>query len=223
MAASHARTSSALSNHLRVDGISVSFADRRVLTDVSFVVAAGERVGLIGENGSGKSTLLKVAAGLMRPDAGTVRAVAPGGESPGIGLLHQEPPFGPMVTVGEAIESAVAGSRTAVAAVDRAARALADAPPEDATAADAYARALETAERIGAWDVDARIASMLAGLGLAEVPRDRPTGRLSGGQRERIRPGTRCGRQQLRTVRRRRLGEHRHRCSRLDPHARSLC
>ena len=59
--------------HLRVDGISKSFPDRRVLTDVSLTVSAGEVVGLIGENGSGKSTLLRIIAGLLEaPTAGEV-------------------------------------------------------------------------------------------------------------------------------------------------------
>lgn len=40
------------------------------LEDVSFEVAAGEAVGVIGGNGSGKSTLIKLVAGLLRPTAG---------------------------------------------------------------------------------------------------------------------------------------------------------
>lgn len=42
------------------------------LRDVSFDVAAGSTLGLIGHNGSGKSTLLKIAAGILRPSEGSV-------------------------------------------------------------------------------------------------------------------------------------------------------
>lgn len=42
------------------------------LRDVSFEVAAGQTIGLIGANGSGKTTLLKIMAGVMEPDAGEV-------------------------------------------------------------------------------------------------------------------------------------------------------
>ena len=178
-------THSNSATHLRVDGISMSFADRRVLTDVSFIVSAGELTGLIGENGSGKSTILRIIAGLTTPDAGTVRVTAPGGRTPRIGLLHQQPPFHPSSSIAEAVESAVAQLRAAATAVDVAAAALA-AAPDDETAARVYAEALETAEKLGAWDVDSRIDAMLAGLGLSNLPRERLTGQLSGGQRSRL-------------------------------------
>jgi lipopolysaccharide transport system ATP-binding protein len=42
------------------------------ITDVSFAVAHGEAVGLIGSNGSGKSTLLKIVAGILQPTQGTI-------------------------------------------------------------------------------------------------------------------------------------------------------
>jgi len=43
------------------------------LTDVSFEVAQGGTLGLIGHNGSGKTTMLKVIAGILRPTKGIVR------------------------------------------------------------------------------------------------------------------------------------------------------
>jgi ABC-type polysaccharide/polyol phosphate transport system ATPase subunit len=54
-------------------------SDRAVLAldDVSFTVARGEVVGLIGRNGAGKSTLLRVAAGIAPPSRGSIRAEGP--------------------------------------------------------------------------------------------------------------------------------------------------
>ncbi|WNM26819.1 ABC-F family ATP-binding cassette domain-containing protein [Demequina capsici] len=170
---------------LVVDGVSFSYPDRRVLTAISLTVAGGERVGLIGENGSGKSTLLRLAAGALAPDAGSIVATSSGGWTPRVGLLRQEPPFGDEQTVAEALEAAIAPARDAADAVDALGAALAD-HPDDAAVAGAFADALEEAERLDAWSADARVGTMLAGLGLASVPRTRPTGRLSGGQRARL-------------------------------------
>lgn len=178
-------SSSGTISHLRVDGLSVSYPDRRVLTDVSFVVPAGQRVGLIGENGSGKSTLLKAAAGILDPTAGTVRAQIPGVSDPQIGLLHQEPPFESQETVAEALEQAIAPAREAARGVVELGALLAKSP-DDQRVANLYSRVLEEAERLEAWEIDTRVATMLSGLGLADIELNRPTGRLSGGQRARL-------------------------------------
>ncbi len=44
-----------------------------ILKEISFDVAKGEAVGLIGPSGSGKSTLLMTLAGLERPDSGSLK------------------------------------------------------------------------------------------------------------------------------------------------------
>ena len=57
---------------LELAGISKSYGDNRVLTNVSLTVRRGERVGIIGPNGLGKSTLLKIAVERLDADAGHV-------------------------------------------------------------------------------------------------------------------------------------------------------
>lgn len=173
------------SAHLRIDGISRSFQDRRVLTDISFVVAWGQRIGLIGENGSGKSTLLRIAAGISVPDTGTVDVVGASGLAPRVGLLHQSHTFQYTDTIGSALESSIALVRLAVANVNNCALRLADSP-DDQAVAGAFAEALDHAERLSAWDVDARVSAMLSGLGLGGLPRERNVAELSGGQRARL-------------------------------------
>jgi cobalt/nickel transport system ATP-binding protein len=56
-----------------VAGVSVRLGGRAVLDDVSFAVAPGERVVVLGVNGCGKTTLLRLLDGLAFPDAGEVR------------------------------------------------------------------------------------------------------------------------------------------------------
>lgn len=174
--------------HLRFDGVSASFGTHRVLTNVSFAVPAQGVTGIIGENGCGKSTLLRLAAGLMPVDAGTITAVGPGGTRPRIGFLPQTPQVTPHETIEQTLESAIAYLRSITRTIEQAATLLAhsDSAAERTEAAEAYAAALEQAERLDVWDIDARVNATLDGLGLSHLPRHRPTSHLSGGQLSRL-------------------------------------
>jgi len=55
---------------LEIETLCKSFADQRVLRDVSLTVDRGECVALLGPSGCGKTTLLNVVAGLIAADAG---------------------------------------------------------------------------------------------------------------------------------------------------------
>jgi putative ABC transport system ATP-binding protein len=57
---------------LKLSGVTKRFGGRTVLNNISFEVAAGEYVAVIGESGIGKSTLLNVIAGLEPVDTGKI-------------------------------------------------------------------------------------------------------------------------------------------------------
>src|SRR5262249_46356156 len=55
-----------------VRGISKRFKKTRILEDITFDVAEGESLVLLGASGSGKTTILRIIAGLEQPDKGSV-------------------------------------------------------------------------------------------------------------------------------------------------------
>jgi ABC-2 type transport system ATP-binding protein len=56
-----------------VERLTKTYGNFRAVDDVSFVVQAGEIVGLVGPNGAGKTTIIHMILGLILPNAGTVR------------------------------------------------------------------------------------------------------------------------------------------------------
>ncbi len=57
---------------IKVSNLSKSFATRRVLDAVSFIINPGEVAGVVGPNGAGKTTLLRIIAAVDAPDGGSV-------------------------------------------------------------------------------------------------------------------------------------------------------
>ncbi len=58
---------------IELQGVSYSYAERPLFSDLDFAITAGMRVGLVGPNGSGKSTLLRLLQGELAPTSGTLR------------------------------------------------------------------------------------------------------------------------------------------------------
>jgi len=57
---------------VRLQGISKSFDNQKVLNQVDLNIDRNERIGIIGPSGTGKSTILRIIAGLLAPDQGQV-------------------------------------------------------------------------------------------------------------------------------------------------------
>jgi len=100
---------------LELDDVSVTAGDRPLLSDVSWQLGPGDRVGIIGANGTGKTTLLRLLSGdLPVPVAGPVTTTGHmvRGSTVQLGCLTQEPPaVDPDLRVLEAAER-VRGSAT---------------------------------------------------------------------------------------------------------------
>jgi len=58
---------------VEAEGLSKSYGEKRVLSNVRFNIERGDRVALVGVNGAGKSTLIKLLTGVEQPTAGTVK------------------------------------------------------------------------------------------------------------------------------------------------------
>lgn len=61
-------------NHvIEIDGLSVNYGNKRVLTNIHMDVSGGHVYGVIGPNGAGKSTLFKSILGLIEYNSGTIK------------------------------------------------------------------------------------------------------------------------------------------------------
>jgi ATP-binding cassette subfamily F protein 3 len=168
---------------LQVSNISKRYGDVAVLEGVSFVVNAGERVGLIGPNGSGKTTLLRCILGHEGADRGSVMLTPPHLR---VGYLAQGLVYQPGDSVGDlllgrshrqGIEAKVARLAQAIALADEAGQ---------AELFDAYNAALMELEALGEEPGAHQAEAVLAGLELDDVSLDTALDILSGGQKTRL-------------------------------------
>ena len=158
--------------------LSGGHAHRTLFSNLSFTVAPGDVIGVVGANGAGKSTLLSLLSGAATPQGGTV-STAPSDAF--VGWLPQEHER----IDGESI-AAYIGRRTgcteATLAMESSAEALGSGKSEDD---DRYAAALDHWLACGAADLDDRVPATLAELGL-DVDSDATMTGLSGGQAARV-------------------------------------
>lgn len=166
---------------LHVHGLRKDYGAATILSDISFVINAGEHVGLIGPNGAGKSTLLRIIVGQDRPDAGSVGL--PTGAV--VGYLAQAFESALGATVGAAVAAAQADYTAAAGELEAAGIAMAAATDLDA-ALTRYDTALAAFEALGGYEREHRAAAVLEGLGLGHTDPATLVAELSGGQKTRL-------------------------------------
>ena len=106
------------------DHVSKSFGATRAVSDISFTIAPGEVLALVGENGAGKSTLMNLLVGALDPDEGSIEIAAPSGpHGRPVAMVHQELSLFDNLTVAENLELDRTGGGAVIA--ERASRAAA--------------------------------------------------------------------------------------------------
>ena len=151
------------------------------MQDVSFRVAPGDKIGLVGRNGAGKTTLTKILAGDSLPAAGSVHA------SGTVGYLPQDPRTGdPEVLARERILSA----RGLDDVVRRLRQAETDMGSDDVAVREKAMRRYERADAElhagGGYAAESEAAQIASSLGIEERVLGQPLRTLSGGQRRRV-------------------------------------
>lgn len=163
-----------------VQNLSKSYGIEPLLTNVSFSVNAGERIGLVGPNGCGKTTLLRLIVGLETPDSGIVHFMP---AELRYGYLPQGAEFEPDDTIGRYIARCEGDLPALSARLAELAASLAGQPDQPQLQAeyDATLASLEDAATFAG-----RGQQVLASLDLDSLPPDIPTAALSGGQKTRL-------------------------------------
>ena len=162
--------------------VSLAFAGRDILKNVSVNLQAGSKAALTGANGAGKSTLIKVMAGLVQPDSGSRVAQKDARISylPQSGLTHHG------CTLREEADKAFAFGYELTAELEKIGDALKSNPPNTNALLEKHDAILTALEESG-WNRRAVTAEqVLIGLGFSHADLDRRTEEFSGGWQMRI-------------------------------------
>lgn len=154
-----------------------------VLHDVSFVINASDRVGIVGSNGVGKSTLLRLLVGQEEADAGSI-AFAPAVES---GYLPQTTPDFYGQTLQDLILESVGNLRLLEERMHQLEMEMARASEEQLSILlEEYTAVSTRFQDRGGYELDYKIDMIMEGLQLAYLPRTQEVATLSGGEKARV-------------------------------------
>ncbi|WP_183096034.1 ABC-F family ATP-binding cassette domain-containing protein [Nocardioides stalactiti] len=166
---------------ITVHQLEVRAGARLLMEDVTFRVAAGDKVGLVGRNGAGKTTLTRILAGESLPAGGTVAAT---GE---VGYLPQDPRSG---DPDQLARDRILSARGLDEVVRRLRQAELDMGSDDVAVREKAMRRYERADAElhagGGYAAESEAATIAHSLGITDRLLGQELKTLSGGQRRRV-------------------------------------
>lgn len=166
---------------LRVIDLGIDFGDAMLFSGVTFGIAAGEKVGIVGPNGCGKTTLLKIIAGALCADRGVVDFAG----NPSLALLPQHVLDFGQITVGELLAPVFVAARAELSRVQEELQERFTNTTNhqgDLDLLREYDLAYEEFEAAGGYAFETKLDLLLQELGMSTVDLCRQLTNLSGGQ-----------------------------------------
>ena len=161
-------------NYLSVENLSKAFGERKLFSNISFGIAQGQKIALVGINGAGKSTLMKIIMGLEIPDTGQVAL----NQSVKIAYVHQNPVFESNLSIYQTIFDQ--SNSEILQVIESYHKAMLD-DERGIDNSDEMSKLFEKMDALQAWDFEYQVKEVLGKLGLHDT--ELPVGNLSGGQR----------------------------------------
>jgi len=166
--------------------IGIHFNGKYLFEDISFLIRADDKIGLIGKNGAGKSTLLKVISGTLEPDEGELAMP----NDIKIGYLPQEMHHQEGNTVWQEAKSAFVELNTIESNLEKVHIEMAERTDFES---ESYFNLLDRADHLqtefgnlGGYEADGNTEKILKGLGFDPADFQRQTSEFSGGWRMRV-------------------------------------
>ncbi len=167
--------------YISVNGLVKSFElGKNILDGLSFDIAEGERVGILGHNGCGKTTLFRILVGEIDYDDGSV-SVASGKR---IGLISQIPVYPPDWTTEDVLRDAHRELYAISARLEELAKQMENDTSERLLAE--YDRLSEDFRRMGGYEMEVDRNRVANGLDIPQRMREQLFDSLSGGERTRV-------------------------------------
>lgn len=160
-------------NLISAEGISKSYSEKQLFTNISLGINEGDKIGIIGINGTGKTTLLRLIAGLESSDEGRIIK----GNSVTIEYLPQNPDFNPEAKV---IEQVFKGNSPVLKFIGE----YEEAVQNPCLSNEKMMELAHKMDSLNAWDIESEAKAVLTKLGISDF--EVKVGTLSGGQKKRI-------------------------------------